>query len=410
MRYRLALLAAEIVTDRRLEAVPPCPAMWLLAVGIAIAIIAWLAVLLWSGWVRPLRRLRDQVLALSRGEWNRLLLSEPLPGELWTVLLRLEGLRRALLDRLRSSTELNLQLEGEVARRSADLARRNAELTHALHKLQLAREELVRSERMAAVGSVVASLTSEINNPIGSMVSLVAPLKEAHAELAQSLAALGDPNSNPLAERQRALTLLDEQREMLALLLRGGRRTRDVVRAMRGYVSTGSQQPSVVALWPLLSDLYHLFAERLRPRVLCLLGDEPVEAALHPPGPELPPVEVLVLRSELSILLSRWLLRTLPRLGPDHRSRLRIGPGPADGPSSLVTLSMEDDGPPLARAELQSWNEHIAAAQPSFAAQVHSQSADCRADGMTTELCLTLPCANAARSLAAGTALLGHAE
>lgn len=410
MRYRLALLDTENVTDSRLEAVPPCAAMWLLAFGIAVAIIAWLAVLLWSGWVRPLRRLRDQVLALSRGEWNRLLLSEPLPGELWTVLLRLEGLRRALLDRLRSSTELNLQMEGEVARRSADLARRNAELTHALHRLQLAREELVRSERMAAVGSVVASLTSEINNPIGSMVALVAPLKEAHAELAQSLDAVTEPGGDALAERQRVLTLLDEQREMLALLLRSGRRTRDVVRAMRGYVSTGSQQPSVVPLLPLLCDLYHLFAERLRPRVLCRLGEPPIEAALHPPGPELPQVEVLVLRSELSILLSRWLLRTLPRLGADNRSRLRIGPGKSALPSPTIELSIEDDGPPLAKAELQSWTEHVTAAQLSFAVQAHSQSADCRADGMTTELRITLPHATAAQLPPPDRALLGYAE
>jgi two-component system NtrC family sensor kinase len=163
--------------------------MWMLVLAVAVALVAWLAILLWSGWVRPLRRLRDQVLALSRGEWNRLLLSEPLPGELWTVLLRLEGLRRALLDRLRSSTELNLQLEGEVARRSAELSRRNAELKQAVASLQQARDELVRRERLAAVGSVVASLTSEINNPVSSMVALVAPLKDAHAELSDCLLA-----------------------------------------------------------------------------------------------------------------------------------------------------------------------------------------------------------------------------
>ena len=410
MRYRLALLAAENVEDSQPEAVPPCAAMWLLAFGIAVAIIAWLAVLLWSGWIRPLRRLRDQVLALSRGEWNRLLLSEPLPGELWTVLLRLEGLRRALLDRLRSSTELNLQLEGEVARRSTDLARRNAELTDALHKLQRAREELVRSERMAAVGSVVASLTSEINNPIASMVSLVAPLKEAHAELTLSLQTLSDPGASKEAERQRAIMLMDEQREMLALLLRSGRRTRDVVRAMRGYVSTGSQQPSIVPLLPLLGDLYHLFAERLTPRVVSQLGSQPVETALYPLGPASPHLEVVVVRSELSVLLSRWLLRTLPRLGVEHRSLLRIGPGPGHPREPSIELSIEDSGPPLGKAELQDWQEHVATAQLSFAVQAHSQSADCRPDGITTELRITLPLAQTGQLSEPNESLLGDAE
>ncbi len=277
--------------------------MWMLVLGIAFAIAAWLTILLWSGWVRPLRRLRDQVLALSRGEWNRLLLSEPLPGELWTVLLRLEGLRRALLDRLRSSTELNLQLEGEVARRSAELARHNASLVQAVAKLQQAREELVRSERLAAVGSVVASLTSEINNPVSSMVSLVAPLKDTHGELSDCLLSWAEQPQQDESLRLRAQLLTDELQEMLALLLRGGRRARDVVRAMRGYIGTGTGEITTVSLLPLLADLYQLFAERLQPNLQYRLGALPLERELRPAMLVVEPVLVRMVRSDLTILL-----------------------------------------------------------------------------------------------------------
>lgn len=360
--------------------------MWMLVLGIAFAIAAWLTILLWSGWVRPLRRLRDQVLALSRGEWNRLLLSEPLPGELWTVLLRLEGLRRALLDRLRSSTELNLQLEGEVARRSAELARRNAALAQAVAKLQQAREELVRSERLAAVGSVVASLTSEINNPVSSMVSLVAPLKDTHGELSDCLLTWAEQRQQDDSLRLRAQLLTDELHEMLALLLRGGRRARDVVRAMRGYISTGTGEITTVSLLPLLADLYQLFAERLQPNLQYRLGALPLERELRSAMLVVEPVLVRMVRSDLTILLSRWLLRTIPRLGPEHRTQISIEPGLSSEIGPTIELRLEDNGPPLTHSELATWHELVTADQHKFAIQTRSQSTDCRTDGMTTEL------------------------
>jgi len=365
--------------------------MWLLILAIACAIVAWLTILLWSGWVRPLRRLRDQVLALSRGEWNRLLLSEPLPGELWTVLLRLEGLRRALLDRLRSSTELNLQLEGEVARRSADLARRNSELAQAVAMLEQAREQLVRRERLTAVGSVVASLTSEINTPVSSMVSLVAPLKDAHAELAECLLSQHEPRTLEPAVRQRALKLIEEEQAMLQPILRGGQRARDVVRAMRGYVNASSNEVATVPLLPLLSDLYQLFAERLQPQLQLTLGPAPVCTTLRQAPRLAPPVSVRLVRSELSILLSRWLLRTVARLSAEHQARISIEPGPKTTTGNTIELRIEDSGPPFSPSDLHSWNELLDADPPSFSVDAQSQSADLRADGMTTMLRLILP-------------------
>ena len=386
--------------------------MWMLVLGIAFAIAAWLTILLWSGWVRPLRRLRDQVLALSRGEWNRLLLSEPLPGELWTVLLRLEGLRRALLDRLRSSTELNLQLEGEVARRSAELARRNAALGQAVAKLQQAREELVRNERLAAVGSVVASLTSEINNPVSSMVSLVEPLKDTHGELSDCLLTWAGQREQDESLQLRAKLLTDELHEMLALLLRGGRRARDVVRAMRGYISAGTGEMSTVSLLPLLADLYQLFAERLQPNLHHRLGSIPMARELRPAMLVVGPVLVRMVRSDLTILLSRWLLRTIPRLGPEHRTQITIEPVLSSEIGPTIELRLEDNGPPLAPTDLATWQELVTADQHKFAIQTRSQSADCRADGMTTELrlFLLLACDRKVAETASEDELLGDAK
>ncbi len=365
--------------------------MWLLVLGVTAALLGWLTLLVWSGWVRPLLRLREQVLALSRGEWNRLLLSEPLPGELWTVLLRLEGLRRALLDRLRSSTELNLMLEGEVARRSTDLARRNAELQQALSQIQRAREELLAHERLAAVGSVVASLTTEISNPVGSIVSVVDPLGDSLRAVRQRL--LSPEPTDPLTEeiRREVACTLAAMRERLVLVERGGKRAHEVVRAMRGYISTGGAAQSTVQLIPLLSDLYRLFAERFPPKVRFLETTVIECADLYAALRQLPSISVESTRSELSLLISRWLLKTVPRLSEGDRLQVDIELMRTQARSPAVLLRLADSGMPLDAGTLSLFDgtcTDLALTRGEYRAQRRVEG---ETSNLATELWIRLP-------------------
>lgn len=383
--------------------------MWQLVLGVTFALAGWLALLVWSGWVRPLLRLREQVLALSRGEWNRLLLSEPLPGELWTVLLRLEGLRRALLDRLRSSTELNLQLEGEVARRNADLARRNSELQQALVSLGRARDELLHRERLAAIGSVVASLTSEINNPVGSMVALLEPLCETHHELGDKLLTTAQDDTIADDVRTEALAMLTELRQMVDLLQRGGRRAHDVVRAMRGYVSSGTTTQTTVPLLPLLFDLYQLFAERVPLTVRLRDGGATQTFDLRKPPRQQPAITVQATRSDLSLLISRWLLRTVPRLLPEQRAQIDIEllRMPVDTPS--VVLRLADSGAKLDTLSLSLFDSQAASVGLACQVTTDRQGEKDEAMDLTTELALKLPLVCAQKEDVTAHELLGNA-
>ena len=160
---------------------------------------------------------------------------------------------------------------------------------------------------------------------------------------------------------------------------------------MRGYVSTGTGEISTLPLLPLLADHYQLFAERLKPRIHQRLHHPAFEGELRPAMPLARPVLVRVVRSDLSILLSRWLLRTIPRLGPEHHTRITISPGLSSETDPTVELRLEDDGPPLPRRELAAWHELVTAGQLQLAIETRSQSADCHPDGMTTELRLLLP-------------------
>jgi PAS domain S-box-containing protein len=72
--------------------------------------------------------------------------------------------------------ELNAALEARVTRRTADLERTNQELSMTLASLQTAKDQLVQSEKMAALGALVAGVAHELNTPIGNGLTVASSL------------------------------------------------------------------------------------------------------------------------------------------------------------------------------------------------------------------------------------------
>lgn len=250
--------------------------VWLV-LGLLFALggtILGLLALVFLSVVRPLRELERSASALCRGELQRPIpLSSTATAELRALQLAWEEMRRALISKLRSSTELNLQLESEVARRSAELSRRNAELSEALLRLHATRDELLRTEKLAAVGRIAATLTSAIYTPVSSVaagvVTLQATLTAAFGELEQLAHDVAPAKKIPgtlgieeeaaakerlrTAFRARLRAWLEEVDDMLERLLRNAMRVRDIVRAMRVYARPQSQ-PESALLPPLVKD------------------------------------------------------------------------------------------------------------------------------------------------------------
>ncbi len=87
--------------------------------------------------------------------------------------------------------QLNQGLEQRVAERTQDLAHANAALQTSMHALQSARDDLVRQERLASLGGLVAGVAHELNTPLGNSVlaisTLQGDLRQFRGSLAQGL-------------------------------------------------------------------------------------------------------------------------------------------------------------------------------------------------------------------------------
>jgi PAS domain S-box-containing protein len=69
--------------------------------------------------------------------------------------------------------DYNRTLERQVAERTDELQQKNAELAQTLQELKTTQDELIQSEKMAALGQLVAGVAHEVNTPLGAIRSSV---------------------------------------------------------------------------------------------------------------------------------------------------------------------------------------------------------------------------------------------
>ncbi|HYU14855.1 MAG TPA: ATP-binding protein [Candidatus Acidoferrum sp.] len=211
--------------------------------------------------VKPIRRLEQRADGMARGELAEPVTSGGEGDEIGRLTFALEEMRRALREKLRSTEEVNLDLERAVQRRTADLAKKNRELAETLEKLTRAQDQLVRSEKMASIRQLVAGIAHEINNPVNAIVNTVGPLEEAIQRIA-GVELDGGPSSG--ADGNGASGPGDEVVEMLRVVQRGAQRTKAIVQALHNYSRTDDESVVEVDLNRSLDDSLELLRHLLK--------------------------------------------------------------------------------------------------------------------------------------------------
>lgn len=122
---------------------------------------------------------------------------------LWRYITRLHQSESMLRQAELEVRSMNTGLEHKVQERTASLKTANADLEKALATLQCMQEEMFRSEKMAALGHLVAGISHELNTPIGNCLMVASTLKERCSELQQEM-------DNPLPRRSVLARLVSE--------------------------------------------------------------------------------------------------------------------------------------------------------------------------------------------------------
>ena len=218
-----------------LFALSPSHALWVMlaSIGLALALALGLVLLIVRDMVNPVRVLEERSDEMARGE-----LARPVPpsgeaDEIGRLSFAFEEMRRALRDKLRSTESLNVDLEREVRRRTEVLEQRNTELHDALEKLRRAQDDLVRSEKLASMGRLVAGIAHEINNPVNAVINTLAPLEEAIKTMVAERGGDGEAASRAAGDAQ----------EMLRVVQRGAARSKAIVQALHNYSRGDEQRP-----------------------------------------------------------------------------------------------------------------------------------------------------------------------
>jgi two-component system C4-dicarboxylate transport sensor histidine kinase DctB len=167
--------------------------------------------------------------------------------------------RRHYLDRIAFEAKARRELEMRVVERTSDLEGLNSRLRQEVLEREQAQQELVRAQdelvqagKLSALGTMSASISHELNQPLAAIRS--------YAE-----------NAEVLLDHQR----IDDARGNLKLISELTGRMASIIAHLRAFARRDRHAPESVALQPALDDALALLAKRRRAMEVELIRDLP---------------------------------------------------------------------------------------------------------------------------------------
>jgi signal transduction histidine kinase len=219
----------------------------------------------------------------------------------------------------------------------------NEKLTGVNQQLQLAKDQLVQSEKLASIGQLAAGVAHEINNPVGYVFSNFGTLQRYLDDLFRMLAAYEETDAlmagTPAAARIAALKaeielgyLKEDVPQLMAESCEGITRVRKIVQDLKDFSHVDARQE-----WE-WADLHRGIDSTLN-----IVNNEiKYRADVIKDYGELPQVQCLA--SEMNQVFMNLLVNAAHAIDKG-RGRIHIRSGTeGEGPGSAVWVEVEDDG------------------------------------------------------------------
>lgn len=227
--------------------------------------------------------------------------------------------------------ELNRTLEERVERRTFDLTQANTKLEETLKSLEKAQQDLIQSEKLAALGSLVAGVAHELNTPIGNALM-------SSTTLGNDLENLGEALQEGL--RRSSLELfLNEGGQSLAILQRNLERASGLISSFRQVaVDRTTSQLREFNLHQVLVEAITLLQPLLRNTNYQILIDVPEDLEITSyPGP---------LGQVITNLIQNALIHAFEK---QEEGLIKLKAA-CKGDEQLVELSVQDNGAGMSKA------------------------------------------------------------